>query len=232
MNSSNLLGYLGFTDEDVYNQKNRVKKTFIRLSFYDSENPLTQNLLYYSTIFLDSGELFGRFVKRKARLMDEDPAYNEAYDPVVWSPTAKTDVESAVTSQLTVNDEYDFTKSGEGFNLYLFREDAPVDENDPQDIYMKVEFNHAGFGRTVPLIMWPKNIIGQPETLTVENYLKNLYIRVRIALSDRGYVYSFPDAVSSENEEAGGRRNGIVWENERLVLNLFEPRITPDEFEE
>jgi len=51
-------------------------------------------------------------------------------------------------------------------------------------------------------------------------------------LSDRGYVYSFPDAVSSENEEAGGRRNGIVWENERLVLNLFEPRITPDEFEE
>ena len=97
---------------------------------------------------------------------------------------------------------------------------------------MKVEFNHAGFGRTVPLIMWPKNIIGQPETLTVENYLKNLYIRVRIALSDRGYVYSFPDAVSSENEEAGGRRNGIVWENERLVLNLFEPRITPDEFEE
>ena len=232
VNSSNLLGYLGFTDEDVYNQKNRVKKTFIRLSFYDSENPLTQNLLYYSTIFLDSGELFGRFVKRKARLMDEDPAYNEAYDPVVWSPTAKTDVESAVTSQLTVNDEYDFTKSGEGFNLYLFREDAPVDENDPQDIYMKVEFNHAGFGRTVPLIMWPKNIIGQPETLTVENYLKNLYIRVRIALSDRGYVYSFPDAVSSENEEAGGRRNGIVWENERLVLNLFEPRITPDEFEE
>jgi hypothetical protein len=65
-----------------------------------------------------------------------------------------------------------------------------------------------------------------------DEYLKNLYIRVRIALSDRGYVYSFPDAVSSENEEAGGRRNGIVWENERLVLNLFEPRITPDEFEE
>ena len=232
VNSSNLLGYLGFTDEDVYNQKNRVKKTFIRLSFYDSENPLTQNLLYYSTIFLDSGELFGRFVKRKARLMDEDPDYDEALNPVVWSPTAKTDVESAVTSQLTVNDEYDFTKSGEGFNLYLFREDAPVDENDPQDIYMKVEFNHAGFGRTVPLIMWPKNEIGQPQALTVENYLKNLYIRVRIALSDRGYVYSFPDAVSSENEEAGGRRNGIVWENERLVLNLFEPRITPDEFEE
>ena len=245
VNSSNLIGYLGFTDDDIYNQKNRVKQSFIRLSFYDSDNPLTQNLLYYSTIFFDSGDLFGKYVKRKAWLESEDKDFDHLVTPIVWSPTADTDTCSAVTSQLIVNDEYDMTRSGEGFNLYLFRQDAPIEqdvstENDPQDIYyMKVEFNHAGFGRTVPLIRWPKEKDekgnekpnGKPVKLTIENYLSNLYIKVRVALTEKGYVYTFLDAISSEDTDNGGRKNGIVWENERLILNLFEPMLEMDKVE-
>jgi hypothetical protein len=234
VNSSNLIGYLGFTDEDIYNQKNRVKKTFIRLSFYDSKDPLTQNLLYYSTIFLDGGDLFGKFVKRKAWL-SEDENYDEVLNPVVWSSAATTDPCSAVTCQMMVNDEYDMTRSGEGFNIYLFRADAPI-ENELQNIYMKVEFNHAGYGRTVPLIRWPKelgangeeNLNGSARKLTMGTYLDALYIPIQITLTDRGYVYSFPDAISAEDDSKGGRKNGIVWEDERLVLNLFEPMIEPD----
>ena len=234
VNSSNLIGYLGFTDEDVYNQKNRIKKTFIRLSFYDSKDPLTQNLLYYSTIFLDSGDLFGKFVKRKAWL-SEDEDYDEALNPVVWSSASTSDPCSAVTCQMMVNDEYDMTRSGEGFNLYLFRADAPI-ENELQNIYMKVEFNHAGYGRTVPLIRWPKelgadgkeSLNGNARKLTMGTYLDALYIPIQITLTDMGYVYSFPNAISAEDDSKGGRKNGIVWENERLVLNLFEPMIEPD----
>lgn len=225
VNSSNLIGYLGFTDDDIYNQKNRVKQSFIRLSFYDSRNPLTQNLLYYSTIFFDSGDLFGKYIKRKAWLEEKDEEFDHLITPVVWSPTGDSDACSAVTSQLIVNDEYDMTRSGEGFNLYLFRQDAPI-ENDPQDIYMKIEFNHAGIGRTVPLIYWPKEGDG-PQKLTIENYLENLYIKVRIALTEKGYVYMFPDTVKVTDDPAT-RKNGIVWENERLVLNLFEPMIEAD----
>ena len=245
VNSSNLMGFLGFTDDDVYNQKNRIKQSFIRLSFYDSENPLTQNLLYYSTIFFDSGDLYGKYVKRKSWLEEAGSKYNHDIHDIVWSPTSITDTCSAVTSQLIVNDEYDMTRSGEGFNLYLFRQDAPIEqdvstENDPQDIYyMKVEFNHAGFGRTVPLIRWPKEKDeygvekpnGKPVKLTIENYLSNLYIKVRVALTEKGYVYTFPDAISSEDTNKGGRKNGIVWENERLILNLFEPMLEMDKVE-
>ena len=219
VNTSNLIGYLGFTDDDIYNQKNRVKQSFLRLSFYDSDNPLTQNLLYYSTIFLDSGDLYGKYVKRKAWLEEMDDEYDAALNPVVWSSAATTDPVPAVTSQLIVNDEYDMKRSGEGFNLYLFKADAPI-ENSPQPIYMKVEFNHAGYGRTVPLICWKKN--GEmPVRLTTANYLENLYVPLTINLTDKGYVYSF-------NGTKTERDNGIVWENERLVLNLFEPRIEPE----
>jgi hypothetical protein len=221
------MGFLGFTDDDIYNQKNRVKQSFLRLSFYDGPNPLTQNLLYYSTIFIDSGELFGKFVKRKAWLEDNDPNYNQAMSPVVWSPASSTDPCDAITSRLEVNDEYDLTKSGEGFNLYLFRQDAPT-ENMPQDIYMKVEFNHAGYGRTVPMIYWKKEN-GTPIKLTVSNaksdnknsYMANLYIKLKARLTDRGYVYTFDDAKDAKN----GRSEGILWEDDRLVLNLFEPMI-------
>ena len=240
VNSSNLLGYLGFTDDDVYNQKNRLKQSFIRLLFYDSPNPLEQNLLYYSTIFLDSGDLYGKYVKRKAWLEETIEEYDPKKYPVVWSSAATTDPCSAVTSQLIVNDEYDMTRSGEGFNIYLFREDAPIDEKDVQDIYMKVEFNHAGIGRTVPLIRWPREKRqtssgemeeipdGNPVQLTTKNYLESLYVKVRISLSERGYVYDFPQAISASDNIKNGRKNGIVWENERLVLNLFEPMIEPE----
>ena len=234
VNSSNLLGYLGFTDDDVYNQKNRLKQSFLRLSFYDSINPLEQNLLYFSTIFLDSGDLFGKYVKRKTWLEETIENYDQKTYPVVWSSAGTEDPCDAVTSQIIVNDEYDMTRSGEGFNFYLFREDAPADENDVQYIYMKVEFNHAGIGRTVPLIYWPKetegNGAGKPIELTTKKYLENLYVKVGISFSEElGYVYFFPDAVSATDTWQGGRKNGIVWENERLVLNLFEPMIKPEE---
>ena len=68
VNGSDMLYYLGFTDEDVQNQKNKIKKSFIRLSFYDDINPLTQKLLYYSTVFFDGGDLFGKYVKAKSDL--------------------------------------------------------------------------------------------------------------------------------------------------------------------
>ena len=229
VNSSNLIGYLGFTDDDIYNQKNRVKQTFLRLSFYDNENPLEQSLLFYSTIFMDSGDLYGKFVKKKAWLEDNVNKYDEVETPVVWWSASTEDTVPAITSQFLVNDEYDTTRSGEGFNLYLFRQDAPI-ENEWQDIYMKVEFNHAGYGRTVPFIFWKKggetgSTTDEPTPLTIGNYLKNLYIKVRIMLTSEGYVYTFPDAVSADDEGRGGRKNGIVWENDRLCFNLFEPAI-------
>ena len=176
---------------------------------------------------MDSGDLYGKYVKRKAWLESMDDDYDQNSEPVVWSSGSSKDPCSAVTCQFIVNDEYDMTRSGEGFNLYLFRQDAPV-ENEVQDIYMKVEFNHAGIGRTIPLIFWRKDDNGEPSALTMNNYNENTYIPIRIQLTEKGYVYSFPDTVSvkvNSQEQVEGRDNGIIWESDRLVFNLFEPMI-------
>ena len=60
---SDLLSYLGFDDDDVKYQKSKLKKSFLRISFYDSDNIANQNLLHTATIFLDSGELFAKYIK-------------------------------------------------------------------------------------------------------------------------------------------------------------------------
>ena len=74
------------------------------------------------------------------------------------------------------------------------------------------------------MIFWKKNKQAQPEKLTIENYIENLYITVRISFTEeKGYVYSFPDAVSAEEDD--GENNGIVWKDERLIFNLFEPTL-------
>jgi hypothetical protein len=96
--------------------------------------------------------------------------------------------------------------SSEGFNLYLFADDAEGG-NASRTIYMKVEFNHAGNGKTIPMIMWPRNKFGRYEKLTASNFLKNLYIHVNIRYIDNKYVYSIPGA---ENE--GNDIRLILWE--------------------
>ena len=60
---SDLLSYLGFTNDDVKYQKSKLKKSFLRISFYDSDNIANQNLLHTATIFLDSGDLFAKYIK-------------------------------------------------------------------------------------------------------------------------------------------------------------------------
>ena len=92
---------------------------------------------------------------------------------------------------------------------------------------MKVEFNHAGYGRTVPLIFWRKN--GEkPKELETKSYINDdLYIRLKLRLTEKGYVYTFNEITPVAGDD--DRKNGILWENDRIVLNLFEPMLKLEE---
>ena len=169
-NQSDLLCYLNFTNEDIRYQKSKLKKSFLRLLFFDSMNPADQNLLAYSTVFINSGALFSKYVRHF-----EDEGFSALnYNGDIVLPTSldlngirinrepmingetyeefKNELEDVrLSSQFVIKDKYNSTTSSEGFYLYLWR------DNDngiiPSDLYMKVEFNHAGYGRTIPFMM-------------------------------------------------------------------------------
>ena len=186
---SDLLRYLNFNNNDVRYQKNKLSRSFIRIMFYDSMNPGNQNLLYYSTIFIDAGKLFGKYIKyiedtpysviiyetdedtgkevvnlddsRKDLIgikVDREPYGDLLKDDEGVAITDIDEIETLrLSSQFVVQDKYQSNASSDGYYLYLWK------DNDngviPTDIYMKVEFNHAGFGRTIPFMMpfWDPN---------------------------------------------------------------------------
>ena len=214
---SDSLYYLGFTDSDVQYQKMKVKKSFIRLSFYSSDDPLSQSLLYYSTIFLDSGYLFGQFNKKRTELIGKGKIWSPNEAPkYVLSAASENSSDIRIDSQITIHNEFDTTKSSEGFNLYLFADDCEIvdDDKDYRTIYMKVEFNHAGYGKTIPFMPWPE--LGTDSGVTIEEYFKNVYIPVKICHINKAYYYYF------------GKNNPYIKcnkDNKSITFNLFEPKL-------
>lgn len=228
--TSDLIGCLNFTDNDIFYKKKKVSQSFVRLSFYNSPDPIEQKLLYYSTIFIDATELYGKYVKQLMHMEDND-LFNEKKNKnlnlnaavVFYSGGTRLDTKMIITN------EFDRTKSSEGFNLYLFAEDKNFNlENGEKTIYMKVEFNHAGNGKTLPMIMWPKfywdaNLQNEDNTkggyrytdeyqpLTISNFMKALYIPIKLTYINDRYVYYIPDAYKNENGN--------------IDLVLFEPKI-------
>ena len=176
---SDLLSFLGFSNNDIKYQKSKLKKSFLRISFYDSENVGKQNLLCTSTIFLDSGKLFSKYIKHIDTVENGSGTYmaviggsNVASDTISYGhnglavnrepqreDTSDFDLADNVdewedmrlSSQFVVTDKYSSKHSSEGFYFYTYR----TNDNGvyPSDIYMRVEFNHAGYGRTIPFMM-------------------------------------------------------------------------------
>lgn len=161
---SDLVSYLGFTNADIKYQKNKVKKSFLRLLYYDSPDPMTQNLISYATVFMDTGKLFERYMTNVSdgeyiTSCNKDEGCRidnfvgvKVNTEQINNYTDNEEIERhRLSSQFVIEDTFFSKASSEGFNVYLWA------DNDngaiPTDLYLKVEFNHAGYGRTIPFMM-------------------------------------------------------------------------------
>lgn len=164
---SDLVGYLGFNDDDVYYQKSKVKKSFLRIMYYDSKSVLNKNLLTYSTSFLDSGKLFTNYsmirnnkelfsLVKESEMLDNEMVMFEPGD----GGNDNTEEENKkykkydkyrISTKITLKDKYNDDASSDGFYIYMFKSDAPSEI--PMDLYLKAEFNNAKYGKTVNLIL-------------------------------------------------------------------------------
>ena len=202
MSMSDIMHLLWFTNDDIYYQRDKVGKSFLRFSYYDSPDPNTQSLLATSTVFMDEHALYKKYVDYSRRniynfgLVTSGVTYKEEGDGTMeredtdsynvinrisvkseylgnkGMDTIKTYDVNYITrkdeigddirkrlkedsrrlsSRFTIDNKYATDTSSEGFYLYIFRE---YSENlHPKPIYMKIEFNHAGIGRTIPFIV-------------------------------------------------------------------------------
>lgn len=244
---SDLLCHLGFANADIKYRKNALAKSFLRLSFYDSKDIGRQNLLYYATIFVNAGELSSKFMR-----LYKNTKY--LYSPIIYDDESKgyaisdktrsgirvdtepftmkkklvgdeTVEELRLSSQFVVRDKYSSNTSSDGFYLYLWKTDRA--EDIPKDIYMKVEFNHAAYGRTIPFMMPYKErgiktlseIVAdwKDDGYTLEDYINYSYIHLKYKYdaTRRRYVYYLDP-----------NTYGNVQGDTNIVLNLYEAMIT------
>lgn len=299
---SDLLTFLNFTNDDVKFQKNKLKKSFLRLSFYDSDNPLNNNLLAYSTVYFNTGELFSKYVRHfntegYTTIIAKDEAgsydmlkdvvgirvdreYNGAlqnsllqqfkdneglkpkslakakrkglpgnieggginFDDInlfeLFNPLLKIE-QFRLSSQFLITGKNMSSSSSEGFYLYLWREN---ETHIPQDIYMKVEFNHAGFGRVIPFMApfedaslkaGSGQMDGKFKTFTdiindfsgkdakpytLADYNKYSYIKLKYCYNkdlQKHYYFIDPKRYGSQN-------NG----NNKMIINLYEAKLS------
>lgn len=111
----------GFSGDDITNRRKRLTSSFLRLSFYDSDNLKTQNLLYTSTIFFDINDLYMKYLKTGKNI-------NEIkFEFIIENPKVSNK-----------------KKSFEGYGIYLFKND--INNN---DVYMRVDFNNALNGKSL-----------------------------------------------------------------------------------
>lgn len=156
---------IGFTENDIKNRNNKLSKTFIRLSFYDSDNLKTQNLLYYSTIFLDVDELYSKYIK------DGSITTGLTTEFFVQNPKLSNKI-----------------KSFEGFNIYLFKDDVPKDKI--KTIYMRVDFNNASNGKS---ILFTKGKPDISDGYKMQQLYENIFYKIYCFYDniEKMYVYYF-----------------------------------------
>jgi hypothetical protein len=213
------LGKLGFKDDDVYYRKLKLQKTFLRLSFYDSKDPFTQMLLFYSTIFLDTGELYNAYIKN---LKDKTNKNKVLVDTC-----------NELTCSFKITDRFNQTKSSEGFYLYMFPDYI---EDTGRTIYMRAEFNHAGYGKTIPLMSpfnlndntaidfgnnFPSHLIDCDNQTGLTTYFDYLHIPVILNYdkNNKEYVYHF------KTQSSDIQNSSFKIDNGNMVINLYEPKL-------
>ena len=202
-----LVAFAGFDDDDIYYQKKKVGMSFLRLSLYNTKDRLTQSLLGYSTMFLDSAMLYKKYVQKKNM-----PGMGDSQ--IVEDPT-----DPRLSLTFSCESKYKSEQSSEGFYLYLFPSllESQKKDGEYSIIYMKVEFNNAKYGKTVPFIMPsggtpPENYMANDNTYVDMNALfSDMYIRIGIKHDDSNnrYVWRFMD----------------IEQEPDIVINLFEPKV-------
>lgn len=261
-NSSDLLGFLNFTTSEIKYQATKLGKSFLRLSFYSTNNPKTQVLLATSTIFFDEHSAYKKFLDthRNSDLiyvntkLFEDSKYDNLknYADDVKNQTDKIQISGKsisnfsevlddnylndgfrLSSRFIVDDKYNTNTSSEGYYIYMFKEYSK--KLHEATIYMKVEFNHAGIGKTIQF-MYPRRIgsddeVGEPLYMSnpehlkilkngfkIEDIYKQTHIPLRVIYDekDNKYVYYLPEKLR--------QNNFLNVDDEIMEFNLFETK--------
>jgi hypothetical protein len=217
---------LGFGDDDVKYQKNRLKKTFVTLSYYNEQSPTNQLMEYYSTIFVNTNLMYAHMINNLKNISGVSYVGNvtvipqETVDFTVYHPF----VNSVETTSGARTVKLNYTGGSEGYYIYLFG--SEYKNCKPAQIFLKGEFNNAKTGKRILFFNRNPTFSGnKPATPTMDNVFFDLGnskqwiytpVNVEFNIALNKYVYYFDNV-----------NNNITWNAaaKTLTVKFYEAAV-------
>lgn len=172
LNGKLTYGDIGFTDDDIIFNTEKFKQSFVNLSFYDSDNPLTQNLLSFVTLYCALKPIDINQTTGGGLLAGKPKPANQIFLTfTVENPLMNPDVVS------------------QGYYLYDFKDEF-ITNSPPKVIYMKAMFKNSKTGKSI-------NLTTNSTALPIDQLISKLYTKYVLFKTPDGYFYYIDNTYST-----------------------------------
>jgi hypothetical protein len=190
-------GDIGFENNDVKFLKESFTQTFLNLNFYDSDNPLTQNLVTNITLY--------------ARLKSDD--LQPIGSNIVGQPKPVNQIPLVFVLENPTTNPRGFS---EGFFIYDYKDEVTIEQ--PKFLYMRASFINAKTGTTT-------NLMVKPDAQPIDMLIHELYTRYKLYKTDSGFYYQIDNTYQGNNPDVPSANNVSYTTNTFLndvTVNLYQ----------
>ena len=185
---------IGFDDADITYSKNAFTNSFLILSFYDSDNALTQNLLSEIVIYNNL----------------PDDAYYPAGTPKPAiagqpKPSNQIPIKFVLTNPLTNPDGFH-----QGYYIYNYKDEYLTTNSNY--MYMRASYFNGKTGRQT-------NLMTEPVPYTINELVNKLYTRYKLYRDSTGFYYEVDNTYSKNVTYTNNPNNTSKFD---ISINLYQ----------
>lgn len=195
-------GALGFTDDDIKFEKNNFKETFLSLDFYDTDNPLTQRLIFNISLFSEI---------KKSDLLPDIATQIINYGVVKGIPGQPKPANDIALTYVLESPLLNPRGFAEGYHLYDYKDELKI--GDSKYLYMRGSFKNAKSGKSTNLMV--KNAAD-----TIDNLVHLLYTRYLLKRTNTGFYYEIDDTYHGLTAMTG--TNNVTYGSNTVEIKLYQ----------
>lgn len=189
---------IGFDDLDIKFLRSNFTESYLELEFFDTDNPMTQNLVTIITINnrLSKGDYYPAGTS----------GANIAGQPL---PASQIPVNFLISNRLVVKEGF-----YEGYYIYTYKDNLILNGL-PKYLYMKATYFNAKTGKFTPLST-------ESSPLKVDSLIKKFYTRYDLYRNTTGFYYQISDTYSSN---VSYTQNAVNPNNKDVTIKLYQAQV-------
>jgi hypothetical protein len=197
---------IGFTNDDIKFQTEAFKQTFLSLNFYDSDNPLSQNLITNVTLYAEI---------KSDNLLPDIPTQFSQYGYIVGTPGQPQPASMVPLRFVLDSPLLNPMGFSEGYYLYDYKDELKIGEF--KYLYMRASFKNAKLGTTTNMMV--RNV-AQP----IDELIHQLYTRYKLVRNATGYYYEIDDTYQGSSTFTGPNNVSYTYNptQNSVSVNLYQ----------